>query len=86
MLGGFRERLKSVGGVKDIRGQGLMMGIELEEPCGELVTEALERGLLINVAADSVIRLLPPLIIDEQQADRIVDVVSELVTSHLAKK
>lgn len=83
MLEGFHSRLDAINGVTDIRGTGLMIGIELERPCGELVTQALERGLLINVTADSVIRLLPPLIISDSEADQIVATVSELVSDFL---
>lgn len=79
MLGKFRERLAGLNNVKDIRGKGLMIGIELDTPCGELVGRALEKGLLINVTADKVIRLLPPLIISNEEADRICDIVSSLV-------
>ena len=59
-------------GVVEIRGQGLMLGIELDRPCGELLGRAAEAGLLISVTADRVIRLLPPLILsaDEADADR----------------
>ena len=60
-----------------------MIGIELERDCGELVRRALDAGLLINVTAGNVIRLLPPLIIDDSQADAIVDGVSELVSTFL---
>lgn len=67
--------------VDDIRNKGLMIGIELERPCGELVKEALDQGLLINVTAERVIRLLPPLIMTDQEADRIVDIVADLVTA-----
>lgn len=79
MLAGFRKKLDGVEGIADIRGTGLLLAIELEKPCAELVAAALEKGLLINVTAERVIRLLPPLIITEQQADQIVDQVSELV-------
>lgn len=79
MLGKFRERLAGLNNVKDIRGKGLMIGIELDTPCGELVGRALEKGLLINVTAEKVIRLLPPLIISDEEADRICDIVSSLV-------
>lgn len=79
MLNRFREQLGGQNNVKDIRGKGLMIGIELENACGELVGQALEKGVLINVTADSVIRLLPPLIISEQEADQLCDVVCELV-------
>ena len=79
MLAKFKERLGSRNNVRDIRGKGLMLGIELDSPCGDLVGQALEKGILINVTADSVIRLLPPLIISDDEADQIVDMVSELV-------
>ncbi len=67
--------------VNEIRNRGLMIGIELDRPCGELVGKALEHGLLINVTAERVIRLLPPLILSDAEADQIVDGVVELVTS-----
>lgn len=79
MLSDFRERLGALEGVRDIRGKGLMLGIELERDCGELVRRALDRSLLINVTAGKVIRLLPPLVINDGQAAQIVDSVSELV-------
>ena len=62
-----------------IRSKGLMIGIELEHPCGELVGQALQKGMLINVTAERVIRLLPPLILSDEEADHIVDTVAELV-------
>ncbi len=65
--------------VVEIRGRGLMIGVELDQPCGELVAMALESGLLINVTADRVVRLLPPLIISDEQIDRIVGTLSELI-------
>ena len=65
--------------VDDIRSLGLMIGIELERPCGELVDKALQQGLLINVTAERVIRLLPPLIMTDQEADQIADTVAELI-------
>jgi acetylornithine/N-succinyldiaminopimelate aminotransferase len=67
--------------VDDIRSLGLMIGIELDRPCAELVAKALAQGLLINVTAERVIRLLPPLIISDQEADQIADSVAELVTA-----
>ena len=67
--------------VVEVRGKGLMIGIELDRACGELVARALDKRLLINVAADRVIRLLPPLIIDDSEVETIVttlrDVISE---------
>jgi acetylornithine/N-succinyldiaminopimelate aminotransferase len=69
---GLARELTGVPGVVAIRGQGLMIGVELDRPCGELVTLALEARLLINVTQDCVIRLLPPLIIQAREADEIV--------------
>jgi len=83
MLDAFRAGLADVPGVEQIRGRGLMLGIRLDRPCGDLVPRALEQGLLINVTAERVIRLLPPLVIDEQQADSIVDTVVRLVRDFL---
>lgn len=83
MLSSLGEALKSAAGVKQIRGRGLMLGIELDRPCGKLVVAALERGLLINVTVENVVRLLPPLIITEQQADKISHTVSELIKEFL---
>jgi len=79
MLAGFSSALAGLDAVTDIRGLGLMIGIELDRPCGELVSKAVEQGLLINVTADRVIRLLPPLILTAKQADIIVEHVSNLV-------
>lgn len=68
----FAEALAGVQGVVDIRGKGLMIGIELDRPCGELVTRALSAGLLINVTSDKVVRLLPALIFTEAEAEELV--------------
>jgi acetylornithine aminotransferase len=68
----FERELKGVAGVRAIRGQGLMLGIELDRPCAEIVKQALAVKLLINVTQDTVIRLLPPLIISAREADEIV--------------
>lgn len=81
LLGQFRERLGHLNNVRDIRGKGLMLGIELDSPCQDLVAKALQKGLLINVAADKVIRLLPPLTITDEEASQIADTVCELVES-----
>jgi acetylornithine/N-succinyldiaminopimelate aminotransferase len=83
MLTGFAAALADSEGVRDIRGKGLMIGIELDRPCAELVQKALSQGLLINVTAERVIRLLPPLILTEKQADIIVEQVSNLVREFL---
>lgn len=79
MLARFRDRLEDLNIVKDIRGKGMMVAVELNEPCTDLVMDAMDKGLLLNVTADSVIRLLPPLNISDQEADTMVDIVSELV-------
>ncbi|MDP1717928.1 MAG: aspartate aminotransferase family protein, partial [Burkholderiales bacterium] len=68
---GFAERFAGNSGVKDIRGVGLLVGIELAHPCGELVQLALDAGLLINVTADNVVRLLPPLNFTREQAGMV---------------
>jgi acetylornithine/N-succinyldiaminopimelate aminotransferase len=85
MLGELREALDGVAGVTEVRGLGLLLGVELERSCGELVGRALERGLLINVTAGNVIRLLPPLVTDDEQARSIVDDVAALVREFLAE-
>ncbi|MEQ1915797.1 MAG: acetylornithine transaminase [Gallionella sp.] len=79
----FSSQLSGVSGVVEIRGQGLMIGIELSKPCGELVKLALEQGLLINVTADSVIRLLPPLIMSQTEAQQLVDGLCPLIKAFL---
>ena len=81
----FTEALSDVAGVVDIRGMGLMMGIELDRPCGELVKQALDAGLLTNVTQDSVIRLLPPIIIKQAEADQLVDTLVPVIKSFLAE-
>ncbi len=78
------EALAGVSGVVDIRGHGLMIGIELDRPCGELVGKALAAGLLINVTADKVVRFLPPLIFSEQDARELVERVTPLIKDFLA--
>ncbi len=85
LLHGFRERLGQTAGVTEIRGQGLMIGIELAQPCGDLVKLALEQGLLINVTADNVIRLLPPLVFTQAEAQQLLDQLCPLVTDFLSK-
>jgi acetylornithine aminotransferase len=83
----IRSRLESAlagqPGVSEIRGQGLMIGIELAQPCGVLVQRALNAGLLINVTSDRVIRLLPALIITAEEADDVVDRLLPLVQDFL---
>lgn len=80
----FATALAGVQGVVDIRGHGLMIGLELDRPCGELVGKALAEGLLINVTADTVVRFLPPLIFSEKEARELVDRVAPLIKAFLA--
>lgn len=80
----FATALAGQTGVVDIRGHGLMIGIELDRPCGELVGKALAEGLLINVTADTVVRFLPPLIFSEKEARELVDRVAPLIKAFLA--
>uniref|UniRef100_UPI0040487FD1 aspartate aminotransferase family protein n=1 Tax=Orrella sp. TaxID=1921583 RepID=UPI0040487FD1 len=80
------SELGSLSGVKEIRGQGLMIGIELDRPCGELVTKAMNNGLLINVTRDKVVRLLPPLILTSQEADMLLDILIPLIQSFVAQQ
>ena len=83
---GFAKTLAGQAGVKEIRGQGLMIGIELNHPCGELVQQALDAGLLINVTAETVIRLLPPLIFTREHAQQVIDMLSPLIVNFLGKQ
>ncbi|GAA6153558.1 acetylornithine transaminase [Pseudoteredinibacter isoporae] len=79
LLEGLKQSLKGCEGVKDIRGKGLMVGIELNQSCTQLVEQAWQKGLIINVTAGNTVRLLPPLIINEAQIEQIISTVSELV-------
>ncbi|MDZ7590721.1 MAG: aspartate aminotransferase family protein [Rubrivivax sp.] len=82
---GLVRELGSLAGVKAIRGAGLMIGIELDRPCGVLLARAAQAGLLISVTADSVIRLVPPLILSAGEAEQIVALLAPLVKSFLAE-
>lgn len=81
----LEQELKGTSGVIEVRGQGLMLGIELEKPCGELVMRALDAGLLINVTRDRVVRLLPPLILTKDEADQIVSILVPLIKAFNAQ-
>ena len=98
--GGLQEHVRTVGTqfaaglcelagkhavIREIRGAGLMLGIELDRPCNELVAQALEAGLLINVTYDNIVRMLPPLVISDDQADQIVSMLSPLIRKFLAR-
>ena len=85
IVDGLHEALAGEAGVVAIRGRGLMVGIELDRPCGELVKAALDEGLLINVTADSVVRLLPPLVLGDEEADWLVEKVAGLIRDFLTR-
>jgi acetylornithine aminotransferase len=80
---GLRRALAGLPGVREVRGRGLMIGIELDRPCGDLVGQALVAGLLINVTAERVIRLLPPLVLAHDQADLLVAELTRLIRAFL---
>ena len=80
---GLQRALSGVAGVVDIRGQGLMLGIELARPCGVLTQRCLDKGLLISVTADNVIRMVPPLILSSAEAAEIVSILAPLVRQFL---
>jgi acetylornithine/N-succinyldiaminopimelate aminotransferase len=85
LLEGFKVALADTAGIQEIRGKGLMVGIELDNDCPELVKLALEEKLLINVTAGKVIRLLPPLIMTDDQAAELVEKLSQLIKRYLAQ-
>ena len=80
---GIASALAGVAGLREIRGKGLMIGIELDRPCGDLVKTALEAGLLINVTADKVVRLLPPLVMSDAEAVELVASLGKLIKDFL---
>ncbi len=81
---GLKRELAGVSGVMEIRGMGLMSGVELDRPCGDLVKHALAAGLLINVTQDTVVRLLPPLILSSAEADQIVARLAAVIRAFLS--
>jgi acetylornithine aminotransferase len=72
-------------GIKEIRGQGLMIGVEFNQPCGVLLKRAADAGLIINVTADTVVRLLPPLIMTQAEADEVLAILLPLIHTFLAE-
>jgi acetylornithine/N-succinyldiaminopimelate aminotransferase len=80
---GFITALQGVNGFVEVRGQGLMIGVELNKPCTELVRLALAQGLLINVTADNVIRLLPSLVMSQDEARQLLDILCPLIKEFL---
>jgi len=85
LKGALERALADQPGVKDVRGQGLMIGVELTKPCGALTQRAADKGLLISVTADSVIRLVPPLIMTTAEADEVVAILVPLIQQFLAE-
>jgi acetylornithine aminotransferase len=85
LMAALQREMAGVKGVVEIRGQGLMLGIELARPCGELLGRAAKAGLLISVTADTVVRLLPPLIISPAEVDEIVRILAPLIRGFLAE-
>jgi len=81
----LRASFKDTVGVQTIRNAGLMIGIELDRPCSEIVKQGLEVGVLINVTAEKVVRLLPPLIINQDEAQQLVDILSALIKKFLSQ-
>ena len=80
----FGERLAGVAGVKEIRGRGMMMGIELDRPCADIVRRAREQSLLVNVTGDNVVRLLPPLNFSAAEAEQLVSTLAPIIKEFLA--
>ncbi len=86
IMDSLKSQIGRASGVVEIRGMGLMIGVELAQPCGELVRKALDAGLVINVTADNVIRLLPPLVMNEAEAREVVNRLVPLVKAFLDKR
>ncbi|MES2100050.1 MAG: aspartate aminotransferase family protein [Pseudomonadota bacterium] len=85
LMAGLKRGLEGVAGVADIRGQGLMIGIELDRPCGVILNRAAEAGLMLSVTADKVIRLVPPLILNADEAAQIVAILVPIIKGFLAE-
>ncbi len=85
LTGRLQRALAGKPGVKEIRGQGLMIGVELTKPCGVITQRAADAGLLLSVTADSVIRLVPPLIMTEDEADEVANILLPIIETFLAE-
>ena len=85
LKGGLERELAGVEGVVDIRGQGLMLGIELDRPCGVILGRAAEAGLMLSVTADKVIRLVPPLILTADEAGQMVAILAPIIKAFLSE-
>ena len=86
LISQFTSQLTNTPEVTNIRGIGMMIGIELDRPCGELVSLAAENGLLINVTANKVIRLLPPLNLTKEQSDELASILTQLIKAFISRK
>ncbi len=86
IVSGLRNALADVAGVVEIRGQGLMIGIELDRPCAEIVGAGCDAGILVNVTAERVIRLLPPLIMTSSEAGELVAALCRVIAKFLGRE
>ena len=84
LLDKLTEKLRDIPGVVGIRGLGLMIGIELEKPCREILQLAADQGLLVSITAEKVIRLLPPLVLQQEEADEIANILLEIIPQFYA--
>ena len=82
---GLERELEGVKGVVEVRGQGLMLGIALDRPCGDILGRAAKAGLMLSVTADRVIRLVPPLILSADEAAQIIAILCPLIKAFLAE-
>ena len=82
---GIAQGLAGTPGFVEVRGMGMMIGVELDRPCGDIVTMSLEQGLVLNVTADSVIRLVPPLVMTEAEGRQLVDLLVPVIKAFLAR-
>ncbi len=83
LLHGLKEKLKNIPEVKDVRGKGLMIGVELDRPCRDILLLGLRERLLFSVANDNTIRILPPLIINQEQSEKIVEIIPKIIQEFL---
>jgi acetylornithine aminotransferase len=84
----IRKEIKNqnLPGVADVRGMGSMIGVELDRPCGELVLRSLEAGLVLNVTAENVVRMLPPLVMNEGEAQQVLNKLIPILKTFLVAR
>jgi acetylornithine aminotransferase len=85
IMSGLRQELEGVNGVVEVRGQGMMLGIELDRPCATIIRKGLAAGIVFNVTAERVIRLLPPLVYRAEHADRLVETLAPVIRTFLGE-